>query len=145
MLHASRIIDLWSSRCISELTPPTFFHLWVLRWGRYNAPKFERFRWKKFLSLVYCSLLDFFFVAQISDLKRLNESALMKRIFQSHSVTISTIEWYAWHCHLRTSKDKGSWFISKLGLLNRLQFWQFLDRILKYFGDMFCKGIWCND
>ena len=44
MMTASHVLDIQSSRGTSDVTSPIFFASWQLSFGRYNAPKFERFR-----------------------------------------------------------------------------------------------------
>ena len=55
MLSGSHIYAIRSSRGTFELTSPIFFASWQLSFGRYNAPKFERFCRHEILSLVYCA------------------------------------------------------------------------------------------
>ena len=56
MLRASQVLSIQSSGSTSDQTSPIFFASWQLSFGRYDAPKFERFRWHEILSLVYRSL-----------------------------------------------------------------------------------------
>ena len=53
MLSTSHVFGIQSSRGTSDLRSLIFFAAWLLSFGRYNAKKFERFRWHKILSLVY--------------------------------------------------------------------------------------------
>ena len=52
MLSPNHLLGIQSSRYTSELISQIFFASWQLSFGRYNAPKFERFRWLEILSLV---------------------------------------------------------------------------------------------
>ena len=44
MLRASQVLSIQSSGSTSDQTSPIFFASWQLSFGRYDAPKFERFR-----------------------------------------------------------------------------------------------------